>query len=86
MERSPKSHREEQSAVAESKRKLANSKLRLMWERSIGGAYQKRERGRLREEDHGATTGEGKEDEGDGTAMGAALFGRVPRLFHISRP
>jgi len=52
MERSPKSHREEQSAVAESKRKLANSKLRLIWERSIGGPYQKREARRGRPGSH----------------------------------
>ena len=52
MERSPKSHPEEQSAVAESKRKLANSKLRLIWERSIGGPYQKREARRGRPGSH----------------------------------
>jgi hypothetical protein len=58
MERSPKSHREEQIAVTKSKQKLANSKLRLIWECSIRGAYQKRER--LGEVDQAATTREVK--------------------------
>jgi hypothetical protein len=56
MERSPKSHREEQIAVTKSKQKLA--KLRLIWECSIRGAYQKRER--LGEVDQAATTREVK--------------------------
>ena len=69
--------------MTESKRKLANSKLRLIWERSIGGAYRKRERERLREEDQAATTGEVKEDVGDGTAMGLH-FSAEPLSFSIS--
>jgi hypothetical protein len=80
-------HREEQRAATESKRKLKkkNSKPGLIWERPIGGAYRKRERGEARKTTPPATTVCSGEEE-ETTRRWALHFLLCPLLFsHISR-